>query len=98
MCVLRAHNTIYKYQPDGLTSSGASIFINHPKGHGLWQWEKAMFLNYSFYQKLMLWYSFYCDHAFHLTCNQIADYIHAPRLIVYVSAIIHRLLHIFKSN
>lgn len=95
---------VYEYQPDGLTASGNSRFINRPQGHGLWLREKAEFLNYSFKEKFSMWYSFYCDHTFcdeqyRITKKQCAEYIGAPLPAIWGAAILHSVLgHIKKSR
>lgn len=76
---------IYEYRNDGLTKAGSSVFINNPRGHGLWLREKATFTGESSVaKKLMLYYSFYCDHYHHLSAKEIADYIGAPPFVIYL--------------
>ena len=77
---------VYEYQPDGLTASGSSRFINRPQGHGLWLREKSQFLHEPLTKRFMMWYSYYCDHAHHLTVNQIAQYIGAPVTVIRLIA------------
>lgn len=43
---------IYEYRSDGLTKAGNSLFLNNPRGYGLWLKEKALFMN--FYIKNLL--------------------------------------------
>ncbi len=74
---------IYEYRDDGLTKAGSSVFVNNPQGHGLWLREKATFTGEnSLAQKLMMYYSFYCDHQHHLTVKEMADYIGAPVMVI----------------
>ncbi len=82
---------IYEYQPDGLTASGNSRFLNNPQGHGLWLREKAKFLNYSMCDKWKMFYTYYCDFSERLTLKQIADYIGAPLIIIRISKTLHKL-------
>lgn len=93
---------IYEYHPDGLTASGNKRFINRPQGHGLWLREKADFLNFSRKQKMMMWYTFYCDHTFcdeqyRLTMAQCAAYIGAPLPFIWLSAATRCVLHLMKE-
>lgn len=81
---------IYEYQPDGLTANVGKNFINNPQGHGLWQKEMAEFCHYNFKKKIMMWFSFYCDHKHHLNNKQIAQYIGAPRLFIDLFSIIKK--------
>ncbi len=87
---------VYEYQPDGLTASGNKRFLNRPQGHGLWLREKAEFLNDPLKKKMRMWYSFYCDHSFHLNCGQIAEYIGAPLPFIWLSAVAHKTSHGIK--
>ena len=88
---------IYEYLTDGLTKAGSSIFLNNPQGHGLWLREKSEFLGESLSKKMMMWYSFYCDHAHHLTAKQCAEYIGAPLSFIWLSAVIHSVSKSLKS-
>lgn len=89
---------VYEYQPDGLTASGNKRFINRPQGHGLWLREKADFLNYSPKKKAMMWYTYYCDHAHHLSIGQIAEYIGAPKLAICLAMVLHRAIKLVKGR
>lgn len=94
---------VYEYQPDGLTASGSKRFIQRPQGHGLCLREKAEFLNYSFKQKAMMWYTFYCDHTFceekyRLTKKQCAEYIGAPVIAIWGAAALRGLLGLRKRG
>lgn len=80
---------IFKYQPDGLTNAGSRIFLNSPQGHGLWLREKSSFLKDPFHKKLLMYYSFYCDHADKLTPAQIAAYIGAPIWVIHLCSCLH---------
>ena len=94
---------VFEYREDGLTKAGSSIFLKNPKGHGLWLREKAEFINYSFKDKLMMWYSFYCDHTFcdeqyRLTKKQCAEYIGAPLTFMCLVAAARRILSIIRKK
>lgn len=89
---------VYEYQPDGLTASGSKRFINRPQGHGLWLREKAEFLNYPLKKKMKMWYSFYCDHAHHLSSKKIAEYIGAPDIFMSGAAVLRKVLNVFRKG
>ena len=89
---------VYEYQPDGLTASGNKRFINRPQGHGLWLREKAEFMNYTRIQKFKMYFSFYCDHSFHLDEKKIAEYIGAPVSLIYCAKYIHLLKNTFRGK
>lgn len=82
---------VYEYQPDGLTASGNKRFLERPQGHGLWLREKSEFMHDSFLKKMKMYYSFYCDHSYHLEKDKIAEYIGAPKFIIHFCAFIHKL-------
>lgn len=89
---------VYEYQPDGITSQGSKSFMSRPKGHGLWLREKADFLEYSAKKKMKMWYTFYCDHSFHLENREIAEFIGAPRLFIATVSVLKKLLSVFRKK
>lgn len=88
---------VYEYQPDGLTANVGRNFIKNPQGHGLWLREKSRFLHDPLPKRLKMWYSYYCDHAHHLTAGQIAGYIGAPLLFIRVVAVFRRLKGLIRK-
>ena len=82
---------VYEYQPDGLTASGNKRFLERPQGHGLCLREKSEFMHDSFLKKMKMYYTFYCDHSYHLEKDKIAEYIGAPKFIIHFCAFIHKL-------
>ncbi|MEW9077468.1 glycosyltransferase family 2 protein [Terrisporobacter glycolicus] len=52
---------IFKYLEDGLTKAGNKLFLNNPRGYGLWLKEKSVFEKQSFYGRIKLYYNFYCE-------------------------------------
>lgn len=82
---------VYEYQPDGLTASGNKRFLERPQGHGLWLREKSEFIHDSFLKKMKMYYTFYCDHSYHLEKDKIAEYIGAPKFFIHLCAFIHKL-------
>ena len=75
---------VWEYLDDGLTKKGGnSLFIDNPRGHFLWMKEKAKFLNYSFKERMKLYYGFYCEYHNTLTISQISKYSHTP-IVYYV--------------
>lgn len=94
---------VCNYLQDGLTMQGNMRFIKNPQGAGLCLKEKAEFLHFSLFEKIKMWYTFYCDHTFcdpqyRLTKKQCARYIGAPICMIYASAALHGLLHVFKKK
>ena len=94
---------VYNYLQDGLTAQGGMRFIKNPRQDGLCQREKAKFLHYPLRKKIMMWYTFYCDHTFcdkeyRLTKKQCAEYIGAPLFMIYVAAVLHTIRKLFKKR
>lgn len=73
---------IYGYKEDGLTKAGASVFLNNPKGYGLWLREKAVFEGDSFAKRMKMYYTFTCDLSGQYDVKTIASCIGAPKLLV----------------
>ncbi len=89
---------VYEYQPDGLTMSGNKRFLERPQGHGLWLREKAEFIGTPFKGRLKMYYSFYCDHAHHLSCKKIAQYIGAPLPFIWLIKCVHGISNLLKRR
>ena len=81
---------IYKYIEDGLTKSGTSIFINNPRGFGLWLKERAEFERYSLYKRLKMYYIFTCELSVKYDFKLISESIHAPLFLIKLMYLIHR--------
>lgn len=90
---------IWEYLEDGLTLKGANHrFLNNPKGHGLWLREKSEFMHDSFLKKMKMYYTFYCDHSYHLEKDKIAEYIDAPKFFIHLCAFIHKLKSYIRTG
>ena len=94
---------VYEYLDDGLTKAGNNLFLQNPKGYGLWMYEKAKFMGSTGKRMLRLWYTFYCemtfcDEQYRLTKKQCAECIKAPLWAMFVSAILHKLRQVTKRH
>ena len=94
---------IYEYLDDGLTKAGNRLFLQNPRGYGLWWREKEAFSGRSFLSALRLWYSYYCemtfcDEQYRLTKKQCAEYIGAPEWTMYAASILHRIRQVWKKD
>ena len=69
---------IYEYRSDGLTKAGNSLFLNNPRGYGLWLKEKALFMNFSLIKRIKMYYTFSCDLIGKYSTKVIAECIGAP--------------------
>ncbi len=74
---------IYEYLEDGLTRAGRKLFLENPRGFGLWLQEKSRFTGDSLKQKYRMYYTFTCDLSAKFKPAEIAEYISAPRWFVY---------------
>lgn len=83
---------IYEYKDDGLTKAGSSVFLNNPRGYGLWLKEKAEFENVSYKEKLKMYYTFTCDLSGKYDKKTIAECIGAPVWLISAFHAIHKLI------
>lgn len=88
---------IYEYREDGLTKVGSSIFLNNPRGYGLWLREKARFEHASTKEKLKMYYTFTCDLSERLSAKEIAQCIGAPRPLIALFNTLHKLIHLIRK-
>ena len=84
---------VYEYKEDGLTKAGSSVFLNNPKGYGLWLREKAEFEGIGLKDRLKMYYTFTCDLSDRLTNQEIAQCIGTNQLLIAICNVIHRLKH-----
>ncbi|MBO4939135.1 MAG: glycosyltransferase family 2 protein [Oscillospiraceae bacterium] len=84
---------IYEYRNDGLTKAGRRLFLDNPRGYGLWLREKAEFENASRIDKLKMYYTFTCDlSAQYDDSSMIAECIGAPEMLVRFIIMARKLL------
>ena len=88
---------IYEYKEDGLTKAGSKLFLNNPKGYGLWLREKALFQNATRKEIRKLYYSFTCDLSDRLDAKTIARYIGAPAILITVFYSVRKLFRIIRK-
>ena len=88
---------VYEYKEDGLTKAGSSLFVNNPKGYGLWLREKAKFQGSGIAERLRMYYTFTCDLSLQHTSRQIASFIGAPYPLISVINTFHKLIHLFRK-
>lgn len=89
---LRFYNDIiwiYEYQADGLTVAGGFNFIKNPMGYGLWIKEKVNFCQYTFLDRLVIYYHFMCDLIYTYDLNKIAKCLGVNILLVYILYGVH---------
>lgn len=89
---------IWEYKDDGLTRAGYRVFLENPRGTGLFFRQKAEFLHYSLWNKLTLWYGYATDAMDRCTDEQIASYIGMPKALVPPCRWLHGLVQILKKK
>ena len=98
---MRVYNDIiyiYKYLPNGLTLSGSKIFVDNPKGFGLWLREKAEFGKYSLIDRLKMYYSYYSSQKDKLAIKEMARNIGAKPSVVFILSIFFLIKRFYISN
>ncbi len=94
---MRFYNDIiwlWEYQEGGLTKSGIKLFLENPRGYGLWLREKQAFIDPSRKAKLRMYYSFMCDLKERYDTKLIASCIGAPTWLIGLMKTAHTILHI----
>lgn len=89
---------IYEYREDGLTKSGNRLFVNNPKGYGLWLKEKDIFEKKSIIQKLKTIYCFTCELQKQYKMSEIADAIFAPVALIKIMLTGHKILNFVRKK
>lgn len=89
---------IWEYKPDGLTKAGYKIFIDNPRGTGLFLKQKARYLHFSLIQRLITWYGYVCDERDLCTRKQLSAYIDMPLWLVDCMLAVHSLVQILKNK
>ena len=88
---------VFEYKEDGLTRAGSRLFLDNPKGYGLWLREKAEFEHMSLPDRLRMYYTFTCDLSFLYTSRQIAEFIGAPCTLIAAFHTAHKLKHCIRK-
>lgn len=87
---------VYEYREDGLTMAGNRLFLDNPKGYGLWMREKAGFEGAGVKEKLKMYYTFTCDLEDRLPSRDIAECIGAPVILIGAIKLLRKLLKLIK--
>lgn len=89
---------VYKYQEDGLTKAGNSLFVNNPRGYGLWLKEKAIYTKATLKEKIKMYYNFSCELSEKYNVKTIAECIDVPVIAIKLLLLIHRVMKVIKKN
>ena len=87
---------VYEYQSDGLTRKGKELFLQNPKGYGLWIKEKVVFEKRSLLYRLKTYYTFVCDLSERYDLRTISACLSVPYAISIVCYYIHKLRVVHK--
>lgn len=87
---------IYKYLPDGLTSAGSKLFLDNPRGYGLFLKEKLSFTRAGFIKRMKEYYSFACDMSHRYNAKITAECIGTSKLVILTMLTLHRIWNVFK--
>lgn len=88
---------IYEYKEDGLTKAGNRLFINNPRGYGLWLREKDEFLGKSLIDRIKATYTFSCDLSEEWDAVVIANSIGQKEFLIKVMLLFHNLRSRYAS-
>lgn len=89
--------SVYKYQEDGLTNQGNSLFLQNPRGYALWIKEKMQFTNISLKNKIYGYYQLICDLNTLYSIKQISTYIGKSYIFLGCLCLIHKIVVFIKS-
>ncbi len=89
---------IYEYLEDGLTKAGNRLFLENPRGYGLWLKEKAVFQGATQKELLKLYYTFTCELVPFYDSKVIAECLNTKVLLISLFRIIHNLWKQIKSD
>lgn len=88
---------IFKYREDGLTKAGSRLFLDNPRGYGLWLREKSHFWGDSWIERLKMYYTFTCDLSDRLHPREIAECIGAHYLLITVINAFHKMIRYMRK-
>lgn len=88
---------VYEYQEEGLTKAGNRLFMDNPRGYGLWLREKSGFTHESFIQRVKMYYTFTCDLFTRLSSKEIAECIGAPLPLILCFYSVRKLITLFRK-
>lgn len=88
---------VFEYREDGLTKAGSLVFLNNPRGYGLWLREKSHFGGESWIERLKMYYTFTCDLSNRLHPREIAECIGAHYLLIVIINTIHKMFRYMRK-
>lgn len=89
---------IYEYREDGLTKAGSSLFLNNPRGYGLWLREKAEYEHASCKEKMKMYYTFTCDLSNQYDNKTIAECIGTSAYLISAFNMMHKIVQRLRKR
>lgn len=89
---------VYEYQSDGLTRKGKELFLQNPRGYGLWIKEKVVFEKRSLLYRLKTYYTFVCDLCDCYDLRTISECLSVPYTISAACYCLHKVRLAFKRD
>lgn len=89
---------VYKYQEDGLTKAGNSLFINNPRGYGLWLREKDIFMKTKFSERLKTYYNYSSELYGKYGIKIIAECINISPFFIILMVVFHKFVAKIKCG
>ena len=88
---------IYEYQEDGLTRQGVELFLQNPRGYGLWISEKNAFERKGLGDRIRSYYTFVCDLSARYDLKTISQCIDIPLIVCFIFYCIHSIRSFFRG-
>lgn len=89
---------IYEYLEDGLTKAGNKLFLENPRGYGLWLKEKAIFEKKSCLELMKIYYSYYSEIYNLYSISEVAKYIGVPKIYIQICSIFKKTKQILNTK
>lgn len=89
---------IYEYQEDGLTRQGSELFLQNPRGYGLWLSEKNAFERKELRDRIRSYYTFVCDLSTRYDLKTISQCIGIPQIVCFFFYWFHNIRSFFKKG
>lgn len=84
---------LWEHQDDGLTSTIRCTLVNNPRGYGLWMKEMIQQLGYSRMKRWKMYYSFYSDLRGKYQWRDIASFIGASKIEIFLIKLCFEIKH-----
>ena len=83
---------ICKYLEDGLTRSGASLFLKNPKGYGLYLYQEVKFGKISRKEKWDNYYHYFYTYRHQFSLSEISENLHVHPVTLWLGLLPRRIM------